>query len=78
MPSCSSNFICCRSKLYLGSDNILTNSYYKKGDMLTLIGRRPSSYGIRSSGFDIENAPLAMNRILSVFTSPILVLTRVP
>ena len=44
----------------------------------TRIGSRPCSSGMRSDGFDRWNAPLAMNRMWSVFTMPYLVETVVP
>ncbi len=44
----------------------------------TRIGSRPWSSGSRSAGFAMWNAPLAMNRIWSVFSGPYLVATVVP
>ena len=42
------------------------------------MGKRPCSSGIRSEGFDMWNAPEAMNRMWSVLTMPYLVLTVQP
>lgn len=75
---CCKRFTCCINRLYFGSDNILINYSCDIGAIYTLIGSLPNNSGKRSSTLHIEKAPLAMNKILSVLTSPIFVLTIVP
>src|SRR5882672_5774365 len=57
---------------------ILSKSSTESESSSTRMGRRPCSSGIRSEGLERWNAPLAMNRMWSVFTIPYLVETVVP
>ena len=78
MSSVFRRFCCCISKLYYGSVRILSNSAREIGFRPTLIGKRPSNSGMRSSTLDIEKEPLAIKRIWSVLMSPYFVFTKVP
>jgi hypothetical protein len=76
--SASNSFCCWKMRLNYGYFKILTNYALLIGARLTLIGKRPSSSGMRFSTLAIEKDPLAMKRIWSVLTSPNLVGTVVP
>ena len=70
--------IYCLIKALFGSVRILTKSSAERSFNSTRIGKRPCNSGIKSLGFDKLKAPLAINRMWSVWIAPYFVLTWEP
>ena len=76
--SVASRAVYCLMSAFLGSVRMRKNSSSPSACRFTRMGKRPCSSGTRSEGLHTWKAPLAMNRMWSVFTGPYLVVTVVP
>src|SRR5699024_12611102 len=72
-PSFLINAVYCFNKALEGSFKILSKSFTDNLSNSTRIGNLPCNSGIKSDGFDMWNAPAAINNIGSGLTEPCVV-----